>query len=90
MFLTKTEKQEKVQKDIQELVRITEWSLNQIARHADLNTSTVTRLVNGQSIPSMETSVKLSALLRRMRRVENAARKIFKGREIQIEERKGD
>ncbi len=90
MFLTKTEKQEKVQKDIQELVRITEWSLNQIARHADLNTSTVTRLVNGQSIPRMETSVKLSALLRRMRRVENAARKIFKGREIQIEERKGD
>ena len=64
MILTKLETQDA----IQEIQKLDEWSLNQVARHAELNTSTVTRLVNGQSRPSMETRHKLDKLLRRMRR----------------------
>ena len=64
MIVTKIETQEAIT-EIQEL---TEWSLNQVARHADLNTSTVTRLINGQSAPSMETRFKLDRLLKRMRK----------------------
>ena len=64
MIVTKQE----TQAAIIEIQKLTEWSLNQVARHADLNTSTVTRLVNGQSRPSMETRFKLDKLLKRMRR----------------------
>ena len=62
------ETKKETQDAILEIQKITEWSLNQVARQADLNTSTVTRLVNGQSRPSMETRFKLDKLLKRMKR----------------------
>ena len=62
------ETKQETQAAITEIQTLTGWSLSEVARKADLSIPAVTRLVNGQSRPSMETRHKLDKLLRRMRR----------------------
>ena len=62
------ETKKETQAAIEEIQKLTDWSLSEIARKADLSIPAVTRLVNGQTRPAMETRHKLDKLLKRMRR----------------------
>lgn len=64
MLITKKE----TERAIHEIIELTDWSFNEIARQAGLAVPTITRLAHGQSAPSFETRHKINALLMRMRR----------------------
>jgi transcriptional regulator with XRE-family HTH domain len=62
------ETKKEAQAAVVEIQELTGWSLSGTARKADLSIPVITRLMNDESMPTMETRFKLDKLLKRMRK----------------------